>query len=141
MNTTDAPTYADLVAVRDAGALNHLEYLRAMRAAGFYRYTRVASAARQQASASRRLSQRCQSFTRYNARFTDERLAADAAGANGEVEARYARILLRLSTVADRQQADRDSHYITNMTGARPSDALHSAVEGILAGNPVRRVA
>lgn len=132
-------TYAGLVAERDAGTLSNLDYLRAMRAAGLVQVTRVASAARRQASAARRVNDAATRSIRYNARFTDEALTADLNGS--DVQARYARILLRLSTVADRQQAQADSHYISNVTGARPSDALDSAVQSILAGRPIRRVA
>jgi hypothetical protein len=143
-------TYLELLAMRDqlggtrqardeaaaAGLPPMLEVIRAM-----HRNHRAASDRSHACEAGRRAAVRYQeAASRWAARqrrYSTEVLEADAAGERGEVEARYALELLRLGTVAERLAAWAGARRFLNATpdAGRPSDALRSTVNSMLAGH------
>lgn len=128
--------YADLVARRDAlgegEGVERLEFVRAIRA----QYPDLARAAGRARSAHAhvRYGRNLASWVRRQHGLGTAQLTEDATGAHGDVRARYARELLRLDTVEERQAAWADAHRFLNATAdaGRPSDALRSGVNQVL---------
>lgn len=134
---SNAPaSYEALIAARDAGLITRLEFATAARRHHRQRYN-VAAAHRRQATIERRLAQNLRSFTRTQRRNSTEQLTIDATGANGEPRRRYAEALLKLPTIEARLDAQAQAHSFMNATASagRPSDALASTVNRILAGS------
>ena len=99
---------------------------------------RVSSAARYAATIARRYRTEATRWASLRRRYSTAELQAQADGRDGDVPARYATELLRLPTVEQRLEAWAGAHRFLNATAdaGRPSDALRSTVNAMLAGLP-----
>lgn len=130
-------TFAELVAARLSGEMTNLDYCRAARAEHRAQH-RASGHYRRELETLRNLRQRRESARRYADKLSDAYLTESLTGTRGDVDARYARILLQLPTADARADAWSGARRFLNATpdAGRPSDALASVVRSMLAGYP-----
>ena len=143
-NTADLTRYQSLVAARaelhrtgyTGTGPTGLELTRQLRSEFPDQY-RASIAARAAATDARRYRTAASRWATLPHRYSTAELEAQAAGRDGDVDARYATELLRLATVEQRLEAWGGARRFLNATAdaGRPSDALRSTVNSMLAGH------